>query len=99
MSVKDSVDAGTSVLDGDTTSAALELPGSTLIPKPGLLSTIWSPGYINIVVFSIISLSLPPKYENLADSRRALWIVLNGWVKEFPWLDILSVASTSFGLT
>ena len=44
----------------------------------------WSPGYINIVVLSIKSLLLPRRYENLADSSKALWIVLNGCASELP---------------
>ena len=75
------VDANVSAPEGET---ALAVPLSSLIAKPGLLSTTYSPGKRRIVVFSTISLLLPLKYENLADSSRALWIVLNGVVKELP---------------
>ena len=51
---------------------AFATPLSFFIPNPGLLSTRCSPGKSNIVVFSTISLSLPLKYENRADSIRAL---------------------------
>ena len=61
--------------EGDT---AVAVPLTSLIPKPGLLSISCSPGYINIVVLSIKSLFSPLTYENLADSSKALWIVLNG---------------------
>ena len=55
-------------------------PGETAIAvpvifwraNPGLLSRTCSPGNSKIVVFSTISLLLPLKYENLADSIRAL---------------------------
>ena len=52
-----------------------------------------------IVVLSNLSLFAPLWYENLADSKRALWIVLKGLVREFPLLSKLSVASRSDGLT
>ena len=78
---------------------AFACPDSDLIPKPGLLSTICSPGNKSIVVLSTKSLSLPFRYENLAASINALCIVLKGFVKEFPWFSIPSVESRSFGLT
>ena len=67
--------------DGDTAVAVLL---TSLTANPGLLSITCSPGKSNIVVFSIKSLLFPLKYENLADSSKALWIVLNGCAKEFP---------------
>ena len=66
---------------GDT---AVAVPLSSLIANPGLLSTTCSPGYRRTVVFSISSLSVPLKYENLAASIKARWIVLKGLVKELP---------------
>ena len=51
---------------------AFATPPSFLIPKPGLLSTICSPGYKSIVVLSTRSLSSPLRYENLAASMSAL---------------------------
>ena len=51
---------------------AFATPPSLRIPKPGLLSTICSPGYKSIVVLSTRSLSSPLKYENLAASMSAL---------------------------
>ena len=51
---------------------ALATPASFLIPKPGLLSSVCSPGKSNIVVLSTKSLSFPATYENLADSISAL---------------------------
>ena len=82
--------------DGLTALAAVP---TDLIPKPGLLSTIWSPGKSNIVVLSTKSLSFPFKYENLAASISALWIVLKGLVNELPLFSIPSVESRSFGFT
>ena len=49
---------------------AFAIPDSFLIPNPGLLSIIWSPGNINIVVLSTKSLSFPRRYENLKCSIR-----------------------------
>ena len=74
-------EAVVSAPDGDTAVAVVP---TALTAKPGLLSTTCSPGKINIVVFSIKSLLFPSTYENLADSSKALWIVLNGCAKEFP---------------
>ena len=54
---------------------AFACPASDLIPNPGLLSTICSPGNRSIVVLSTKSLSLPFRYENLAASINALCIV------------------------
>jgi hypothetical protein len=42
--------------EGET---AVAVPLTSLIAKPGLLSITCSPGYRRMVVFSIISLSLP----------------------------------------
>ena len=67
--------------DGDTAVAVLL---TSLTAKPGLLSITCSPGKSNIVVFSIKSLLFPSTYENLADSSRALWIVLKGCANELP---------------
>ena len=75
------------------------LPGSCRIYKPGLLSTVCSPGYSNIVVLSNLSLLGPDWYENLAASINALCIVTKGLVKEFPLLSKLSVESKSDGFT
>ena len=61
--------AAVSAPDGDT---AVATPPTSLIAKPGLLSMTCSPGNRRMVVFSVISLLLPLKYENLADSIRAL---------------------------
>ena len=69
------VQATYAIMDGDVPA---------FIPKPGLLSISCSPGYINIVVLSIKSLFFPRTYENLADSSKALWIVLNGCASELP---------------
>ena len=63
---------------------AFATPESFLIAKPGLLSTMCSPGKSNIVVLSTKSLSSPRKYENLAASIKALCIVLKGLVNELP---------------
>ena len=76
-----STDATVSEPDGDT---AFAVPLSSLIAKPGLLSITCSPGNRRMVVFSVISLSFPVKYENLADSISALCTVLKGLVREFP---------------
>ena len=78
---------------------AFAIPDSLRIPKPGLLSIIWSPGKSNIVVLSTKSLSYPRRYENLAASISALWTVLKGLVNELPWFSIPSVESRSFGFT
>ena len=78
---------------------AFAIPDSFLIPNPGLLSIKWSPGNISIVVLSTKSLSFPRRYENLAASISALWIVLKGLVNELPWFSIPSVESRSFGFT
>ena len=51
---------------------AFAILDSFLIPNPGLLSIIWSPGKSNIVVLSTKSLSFPFRYENLAASTSAL---------------------------
>ena len=56
---------------GATASANDGAP-SSLIANPGRLSITCSPGKSKMVVFSTRSLSLPLKYENLADSTRAL---------------------------
>ena len=90
-------EGGDFVPDGETTLTPKA--GSLRIAKPGLLSTTCSPGKSKIVVCSILSLLFPFRYENLADSINALWIVLKGLAREFPWFSILSVASRSFGLT
>ena len=44
---------------GETDNALLVSVGSTLRAYPGLLSIACSPGYINIVVLSVTSLSIP----------------------------------------
>ena len=62
----------------------LATPPASYTANPGRLSITCSPGKIRIVVFSVISLSLPLKYENLADSISALCRVLKGFVNELP---------------
>ena len=73
--------AAVSAPEGDT---AVAVPLTSLTAKPGLLSNSCSPGYTNIVVLSIKSLFSPFTYENLADSSKALCIVLNGAASELP---------------
>ena len=82
----------------ETSSNSEEAP-FCLMYKPGLLSTICSPGYSNIVVLSNLSLLNPDWYENLAASISALCMETKGLVKEFPLLSKLSVASKSDGFT
>ena len=95
VSDKDSIAALNSPV-GDT---AVAVPLTSLIANPGRLSIIYSPGKSKMVVYSVISLLLTLKYENLADSKRALWTVLKGLVNELPKFEILSVASKSLGFT
>ena len=52
-------DANCSAPVGDTDNALVPSVGSGFIANPGLLSICCSPGYLNIVVFSVSSLSIP----------------------------------------
>jgi hypothetical protein len=49
--------------------------------------------------WSNLSLSLPGRYEYLAISRKARWILLNGVTGELPLFDNASVALKSSGET